>query len=137
MATVSELKVGNVIYQFSASGVIVTDATPTSLAGVVVGDGSTLSGVPIDEEPTMGSDNFVTSGAVAAALSAAGSKVASGTITTSDTSVTVNYSGTLKGVFAIYGGSIVLCDTQITSSAVTFSVAEQPDAGITCYVIYS
>lgn len=135
MAVVAQLRVGNTIYQFSASGVIITNATPTDLAGVVVGDGNTLTAVPIDETPTPGSDNFVTSGAVAAALAGAGSTVTTGTIGTGETSATVPYSGTLKGVFASYGGSIVLCDTQIMSSAVIFSVAEPPAAGITCYVV--
>lgn len=131
----SELKVGNTLYQFSSSGVIITDATPTSLAGVMVGDGNTITAVPIDEQPTAGSDNFVTSGAVAAAIAAAAANIATGTIEPNSTSVTVNYSGTLKGVFAEYGGGIVLCDTQITSTAVTFSVAQAPTAAITCYVV--
>lgn len=135
----SELKVGNTLYQFSSSGVIITDATPTSLAGVMVGNGNTVTAVPIDEQPTAGSDNFVTSGAVAAAIAeatGAGDVITTGTINTNSTSVTVNYTGRLKGVFAEYGGSIVLCDTQITSTGVTFSVAEAPPAAITCYVLH-
>lgn len=70
------------------------------------------------------------------AITAAGSKTATGTIGTSSTSASVSYTGTLLGAYAVMGGSRVLVDISVGSSAVTFSVASAPSSAITCTVVY-
>lgn len=70
------------------------------------------------------------------AIIAAGSKTATGTIGTSNTSASVQYTGTLLGYYATMGGSEVLVDTAVGANSVTFSVAAAPSSSITCTVVY-
>ena len=63
-------------------------------------------------------------------------KTATGTISTSATSATVNFTGTLIGAFAVMSGSMVIVDVAPSASSVTFSVAAAPSAAVTCTVVY-
>lgn len=65
-----------------------------------------------------------------------GVNTASGTIGTSATSVTVNYTGTVISAYAIMNGSQVIVDIAIGVSSVTFTVAEAPSSAVTCVVAY-
>lgn len=58
-----------------------------------------------------------------------------GTIGTSDTTATVNYTGTLLEAYATQNGERVMVDITQTSSAVTFTCASAPSAAITCTVV--
>ena len=58
-----------------------------------------------------------------------------GTISTSDTSATVNYTGTLLEAYATQGGSKVVTDMTISSSSVVFTCANAPSSAITCTVV--
>lgn len=58
-----------------------------------------------------------------------------GTISTSATTVTVNYTGTLIEVYAVQNGEKVVVDTTISASSVTFTCAAAPSAAVTCYVV--
>lgn len=58
-----------------------------------------------------------------------------GTIGTSDTTTTVNYTGTLLEVYATQNGERVMLDILQTSSAVTFTCASTPSAEITCTIV--
>ena len=63
-------------------------------------------------------------------------KTASSTISTSQTSATVSYSGTLINAYATMSGSIVQLDKAVTASSVTFSTAANPASAVTCTVVY-
>ena len=58
-----------------------------------------------------------------------------GTISTSSTSATVNYSGTLLNAYAMMGGAIVLVDIAVGANSVTFSAAQAPTGAVTCVVL--
>lgn len=58
-----------------------------------------------------------------------------GTIGTSDTTATVNYTGTLLEAYATQNGERIMLDISQTSSAVTFTCASAPSAAITCTVV--
>ena len=58
-----------------------------------------------------------------------------GTIGTSDTTATVNYTGTLLEAYATMGGERVMLDISQTATAVTFTCASAPSAAITCTVV--
>lgn len=63
--------------------------------------------------------------------------VATGTIGTSATTATVNYSGTLINAYAVQSGDEVVVDITIGQSSVTFTVTEAPSAAVTCNVVYA
>lgn len=64
-------------------------------------------------------------------------KVATGTITTSLSTVTVNYTGTVISTFVKNtNGEVVLTDVDINSSSVVFTCANVPTSALTCVVIY-
>lgn len=64
-------------------------------------------------------------------------KQATGTISTSQTSVTVNFTGTLVGVYVKQSdGEHVLCDIASTASSVTAAVAQEPTSALTVVVTY-
>ncbi len=60
-----------------------------------------------------------------------------GTIGTTETSVSVNYSGTLLNAYATMNGAEVIVDIAIGVSSVTFTTAQAPSAEVTCVVMYS
>lgn len=68
---------------------------------------------------------------------AGGIHSATGTISTSATSASVNYTGTLVNAYAMQGGAQILCDIAASASSVTFSVSSAPSSAITCTVIYA
>lgn len=62
---------------------------------------------------------------------------ATGTISTSATSASVSYTGTLINAYAKdSSGNMVITDIAIAASTVTFSVAAAPSSAITCTVVY-
>lgn len=63
-------------------------------------------------------------------------KTASGIIAPNATTTTVSFSGTFINAYATMGGSIVVVDISIGASSVTFTVANEPSAAITCVVAY-
>lgn len=64
-------------------------------------------------------------------------KTANGTIGTTVKTVSVSYSGSLIGYFVKdSSGNIVLTDVVVSSSAVTFTVAQNPSTALTATVIY-
>lgn len=63
-------------------------------------------------------------------------KTATGTIGTSATSATVNFSGTLINAYATMGGNVVMLDIAPGSSSVVFTCAAAPSAAVTCVVVY-
>ena len=64
-------------------------------------------------------------------------KTATGTIGTSATTATVNYSGTFINAYATMGGAIVVLDITPGSGSVTFTCAQSPAAAVTCTVVYA
>lgn len=58
-----------------------------------------------------------------------------GTIGTSSTSVTVNYSGVFIGAYADISGEMVMTSVSIGAGSVTFAIAAPPSAPITCNVV--
>lgn len=64
-------------------------------------------------------------------------KEATGTIGTSATTVTVNFSGTFINAYAKMNGSIVLLDIAPGASSVVFTVAQAPSSAVTCVVVYA
>ena len=58
-----------------------------------------------------------------------------GTISTSATSATVNYTGTLLEAYATQGGDKVVTDVTISASSVTFTCATAPSTAVTCTVV--
>lgn len=58
-----------------------------------------------------------------------------GTIGTSATTVTVNYTGTLIEAYAKQNGEKVIVDMTISASSVTFTCATAPSATVTCVVV--
>lgn len=58
-----------------------------------------------------------------------------GTIGTSATTATVNYTGTLIEAYAVQNGEKVIVDITISASSVTFTCAAAPSAAITCHVV--
>lgn len=58
-----------------------------------------------------------------------------GTIATSATTATVNYTGTLIEAYAKQNGEKVVVDTTIGASSVTFTCAAAPSAAVTCVVV--
>lgn len=58
-----------------------------------------------------------------------------GTIGTSDTTATVNYTGTLLEAYATQNGERVMVDISQTATAITFTCASAPSAAITCTVV--
>lgn len=58
-----------------------------------------------------------------------------GTISTSATTATVNYTGTLIEAYALQSGEKVVVDMTITASSVTFTCAAAPSAAVTCVVV--
>ena len=58
-----------------------------------------------------------------------------GTIATSATSVTVNYTGTLIEAYAKQGNEKVVVDTTIGATSVTFTCAAAPSSAVTCVVV--
>lgn len=64
-------------------------------------------------------------------------KTATGTISTSGTSVEVAYTGTLINAYAKMGNDIVELDKTIAANKVTFACAKAPSAAVTCVVVYT
>ena len=63
-------------------------------------------------------------------------KTATGTIGTSATSATVNFTGTLISAFAKIGTEEVVVDKTINAASVVFSTTAAPSSAITCVVVY-
>ena len=64
-------------------------------------------------------------------------KTATGTIGTSATTATVNFTGTLINAYATMSGSIVVTDITPGSGSVTFTTAAAPSSAVTCTVVYT
>ena len=62
---------------------------------------------------------------------------ATGTIGTSATTVSVNYSGTFVNAYATIGGNVAVVDIAVGNSSVTFTTAAAPSAAVTCVVVYA
>lgn len=110
-----------------------TNVTATTVGEVLAGAQEALT---FDQTPTQNSTNPVTSGGVYAAVNGV-VQTASGTIGTGDTSVVVNYSGTLLDVRAAQGAQAVITEVSDSGTAVTFTVAQNPASNITCTVVYA
>lgn len=63
-------------------------------------------------------------------------KTVTGTISTSATSATVSFTGTLINAFAKMGTEEVVVDKTINSASVVFSTTAAPSSAITCVVVY-
>jgi len=83
-----------------------------------------------------GNTGFATGGDVYSAVTGL-IKKATGTISTSATSATVNYSGTLINAYATMDNDIVHLDITVGVSSVTFATAAAPASAVTCVVIYA
>ena len=82
-----------------------------------------------------GNTGFVTGGDAYAAINGL-VKIATGTIGTSATSVTVNFTGSkVVSTYTTMSGVAVITDVSIGASSVTFTVASAPSSDITCVVI--
>lgn len=125
----------------------------TNIDGAVTGPASATSGhIPtfngntgkiiqdgygVASSITNDSNTIPTTAAVWAAVSGASTlATATGTIGTSATTVTVNFSGTLISAFATMGGAEVELDKTINSSSVVFTTAANPSSAVTCTVVY-
>lgn len=62
--------------------------------------------------------------------------IATGTIETNATTVTVNYNNDFIGAFAKQGNNIVQCDIVVDSGSVVFTLANKPSSEVVCSVIY-
>ena len=92
-------------------------------------------GYAITSQITNNSESIPTAAAVWAAV-LGGIKIDTGTISTSTTSATVNFSGTnIIGTYATMSGSEVLLDITRASNNVVFSTASVPNAEIICAVV--
>jgi hypothetical protein len=83
-----------------------------------------------------GNTGFVTGGDVYTAINGV-VKTATGTIGTSSTTVTVNFSGTFVNAYATINGSMCVVDITPSSNNVVFTVAAAPSSAITCVVVYA
>lgn len=99
-----------------------------------------LTGTPTAPTAATGTNTtqIATTAFVQAAVSA-GVKTATGTIGTSATSVSVNYTSTatLIRAYATQNSSEVVVDITYGNGSVTFSVAEAPSSAVTCIVVYA
>lgn len=93
-----------------------------------------FTGTPTAPTPTAGDDS--TKLATTAFVQGAAAKTATGTISTSATSVTVSFSGMFLAAYATMGGAEVVLDKTVGSSSVVFTVATAPSSAITCVVVY-
>ena len=62
---------------------------------------------------------------------------ASGSIGTTDTTTTVNYSGTFINAYATENNNIIACNIEVSLSSVVFTLKEQPSTTIACVVVYA
>ena len=127
------------VVQTNIDGAVTGPASSTSghiptfngTSGKVIQDGyGVASSISNDSTtiPTTAAVNSAVTGLV---------KTASGTISTSQTSATVSYSGTLINAYATMSGSIVQLDKAVSASSVTFSTAANPASAVTCTVVYA
>lgn len=134
---------GGVLYRATgtiAEGGAITPGTNCAATTIEALLAAKQDALTFDAAPTQGSQNPVTSGGVYTAIqNAAGSTVkkATGTISTSTTSASVSYSGTLINAYATMGGAIVMTDIAVGAASVTFSCDTAPSDVVTCVVIYS
>ncbi|MDT3386999.1 MAG: hypothetical protein LIR46_04440 [Bacteroidota bacterium] len=70
------------------------------------------------------------------AISGVTVKTATGTIGTSATSASVNFTGTFINAYATINGAMCVVDITPSASSVAFTVAAAPNAAITCTVVY-
>ena len=126
------------VVQTNIDGAVTGPASSTSghiptfngTSGKVIQDGyGVASSISNDSTtiPTTAAVNTAVTGLV---------KTASGTISTSQTSASVSYSGTLINAYATMSGSIVQLDKAVAASSVTFSTAASPASAVTCTVVY-
>ncbi len=62
--------------------------------------------------------------------------IATGTIGTNATTVTVNYSNDFIGAFAKQDNNIIQCDIVVNDSSVVFTLANKPSSQVICSVVY-
>lgn len=110
----------------------------TNCETVTIGDAlaNPQEAMTFDPTPTRNSTNPVTSGGVYDAVNGI-IQTATGTIPTSGTATTVLYSGTLIDARATMSGSQVITEVRDSGSDVTFAVAQNPSAAVTCTVVYA
>lgn len=124
----------------------------TNIDGAVTGPGSSTSGHIPTFSGTTGKvlqdgygvatsiSNDSTSIPTTAAVNTAVTgliKTATGTIGTSATTATVDFSGTLINAYATMGGAIVALDITPGASSVVFTTATGPASAVTCTVVYA
>lgn len=99
-----------------------------------------FTGTPTAPTAPVGTNTtqIATTAFVQAAVSA-GVKTATGTIGTSATSVSVNYTSTATIIraYATQNNAEVIVDITYGNGSVTFSVAEAPSSAVTCIVVYA
>lgn len=61
---------------------------------------------------------------------------ATDSIDTTDTTVTIAYSGTIISAYAIQDGELIQCNIVIGSSSVVFTLGDKPTEAVTCVVVY-
>lgn len=101
--------------------------TFSGTTGKLIADGYGVSTTIAADDDT----KLATEGAVYGLIA-----VATGTIGTSATTATVNYSGTLINAYATMGGDIVGIDTTVSASSVVFTCGQNPSSAVTCTVVY-
>lgn len=57
-------------------------------------------------------------------------------IDTTDSTVTITYSGTIISAYATQDGELIQCDIAIGSSSVVFTLGDKPTEAVTCVVVY-
>ena len=108
--------------------------TVVDLSGYATLASPAFTGTPT--APTAAAGTNTTQIATTAFVQGVAIKTVTGTIGTSDTSATVNFTGTLVNAYATQGGNMVILDIAPGSSSVVFSVAAAPSSAITCTVVY-
>ena len=132
----------DILYRATADiaqgGTIAVSGAGANAEAATIGD--ILAGVQealtFDTTPTQNSTNPVTSGGVYTAVNSV-VQTATGTIATTGTSTVVNYTGTVLEAYASQSGARVMVDISDSGSAITFTVAQNPSAAITCTVVYA
>ena len=97
-----------------------------------------LTGTPTAPTATSGTNTtqIATTAFVNSAVSSA-IKTATGTIGTSATTATVNFTGTFINAYATMSGSVVALDIAPGGSSVVFTCAAAPASAVTCVVVYA
>lgn len=134
----------------SGSGGVIPPATNITIGGVIVGDGLSVEpngtlalDLPIASDDVLGGVKvgeglYVNSNGVLAVSNTGTLYVgkATETMSTSETTKTVNFTGSFITAYATMSGVKISLDITINESSVVFTVGEAPSSAIVCTVIY-